>query len=299
MPSYRSLILNLLKDAVPERADELSTFLEPIEITTTNNGAMIEATKDRITLRPELVDAVWLYGFSTWRAIETYSPAIVLSGFTRMSVDDVLRDDGERGPIEQDYKARISVAGRFVASPTSATASWPPDVPTPTVDRASLDTQGAAAHDLALLALAAFLLHELRHVQFASADNRPSPPAAEEMLCDVYARSFLTEKLAKYSRAHGHDYHQVLNKRAFGLAVASIVIHGMTPHYARWGDEKYPSIGERMEALVRAIALPEDADFWLFASAVLTGIMRTDGLPLDITATSYRSYAEALIERLK
>jgi hypothetical protein len=119
------------------------------------------------------------------------------------------------------------------------------------------------------------------------------------MLCDVYARSFLTEKLAKYAKAHGHDYHQVVSKRAFGLAVASIVIHGMTPHYARWGDEKYPSIGERMEALVRAIALPEDATFWLFASAVLTGIMRTDGLSLDLSATSYRSYAEALIERLK
>jgi hypothetical protein len=54
-----------------------------------------------------------------------------------------------------------------------------------------------------------------------------------------------------------------------------------------------------MEALVRAIALPEDANFWLFASAVLTGIMRTDGLSLDLSATSYRSYAEALIERLK
>jgi hypothetical protein len=86
MSSYRSLILNLLKNAVPERADELSALVEPIKITATNKGAMIEAEKDRITFRPELVDAVWLYGFSTWRAIETYSPAIVLSGFARIFV---------------------------------------------------------------------------------------------------------------------------------------------------------------------------------------------------------------------
>jgi hypothetical protein len=260
---------------------------------------MIEAEKDRITFGQELVDAVWLYAFSAWRAIETYSPAIVLSGYANISVEEALGHDGELGSIEQDYKARISVAESFVASPVSAIASWPPDVPKPTADRASLDNQGAAAFDLALLALAAFFLHEQKHVQFARAPQRPSVLAEEEMACDVYARSFLTEKLAKYAAAHGHDYHQVLSKRAFGLAVGSIVIHGMTPRYERSGNAQYPSVGERMEALVGAMSLPGDANFWLFASAVLTGVMRADGLPLDLVSTNFRVYTEALIDRLK
>ena len=152
---------------------------------------------------------------------------------------------------------------------------------------------------MALLALAAFFLHEQRHVQFARSPNRPAKLAEEEIACDVYARNFLTEKLAKYASAHGHDYHQVLSKRAFGLAVGSIAIHGMTPRYERSGNAQYPSIGDRMEALVGAMSLPGDANFCLFASAVLTGIMRADGRPLDLVQTNYRSYTEALVGRLK
>jgi hypothetical protein len=295
----RTIILNLLKGAVPERADELAELFEHVEIAPTGKGVRIEAEKDRITFGRELVDAVWLYAFSAWRAIETYSPAIALSAFTNISVDEALRHDSNLGPIEQEYRARISFAESFVASPKSAAASWPPDVPRPSADRASLDNQGAAAFDLALLALAAFFLHEQKHVQFARSPYRPSQLAEEEMACDVYARSFLTEKLAKYANAHGHDYAQVLSKRAFGLAVGSIVIHGMTPRYERFGNARYPSIGERMEALVGAMSLPGDAHFWLFASAVLTGVVRADGLPLDLVPTNYRGYTEALIGRLK
>ncbi len=191
---------------------------------------------------------------------------------------------------------RMSVAEHLVASPDSVIASWPPDVPKLTADRDSLSTQGKAAFDLALMALAAFFLHEQKHMQFACSPHRPAKLAEEEMACDVYARSFLTDKLARYAAAHEHGYSQVLSKRAFGLAVASIVIHGMTPHYARWGNDQYPSIGERMQALIGGMSLPGDANFWLYAATVLTGVMRKEGRPLDLVATSYRAYTEALIE---
>ena len=196
------------------------------------------------------------------------------------------------------YKARMAAAESWPSTQGAGSVQWPSDVPKPTGDRASLDAQGAAAFDLACLALAAFFLHEFKHVAFANDPLRTKKLAEEEIACDVFARSFLTEKLAEYASTHGHDYKQVLSKRAFGLAVGFITIHGITPHYARSGTAEYPSVGERINALIGATSLDEEADFWLFAGCLLTGVMRQNNRSVDLIPKSYRSYVEELIERL-
>ena len=303
MPPNRVLIINLLRGAAPERAPELSKFfdeLEPdIELTDSKSHLRMEADKGGIIFDPRFVEMVWLFAFSSWRAIETYSPAVVLAQKCGLKVDDVLKADNELGQIENNYKARINLAKALAAGTAPAAWQWPADVPRPTDQRPIVTTQDAAAYDLACLSLAAILLHETKHVVFANAPNRPEPAAAEEIACDVFARSFLTERLSAFACEYHHDYEEVLSKRAFGLAIGALIIHEITPHYARWSSPAYPSVGERIEALICGMPLPADADFWLFAACLLTGIMRSHHRPLDIVPSSFRLYTEELITALK
>jgi hypothetical protein len=302
-PQTRKIIINLLRGAAPERAVDIGRFFNDyqpaVELTQSGPGAVMEADKDRIHFNETVLDAVWLLAFSAWRAIETYSPAIVVATFGGATVESILSVDQSLGPIEQDYKARFAAAKRLLSNPQPGSVQWPPDVPKPTDERSSLSLQDTAAFDLACLTLAAFFLHECKHVAFANEPNRPIDLAAEEMACDVHSRAFLTEKLAEYARSHNHNYKQVLSKRAFGLAVSAISIHEMTPHYARWGNAQYPSVGARIEALVGDTALDDNADFWLFTGCLLTGVLRQDNQRVEIVPRSYRDYAEGLIVRLK
>jgi hypothetical protein len=44
----------------------------------------------------------------------------------------------------------------------------------------------------------------------------------EEMACDVWAREFMTVKLAAYAQDHAHRYREVLRKRLMGFALAAL-----------------------------------------------------------------------------
>ena len=299
----RTIVLHLLRGAVPERANELSSLFKKyqanVAIMPNETGMTMRANKDGIKFSLNDVDVIWLFSFSAGRAIETYAPSIVCAEIGGLEVGAVLQQDHGLGPVEQDYKARMSAAEAYATDPNSSSAQWPSDIPKVTSDRASLTNHDAAAFDLACLALASFFLHEIKHVEFANAANRPVVANEEEMACDTFARSFLTDKLAAYAEQNAHDYQQVLSKRAFGLAIGAISIHGMTPHFARWGNIEYPSIGDRIDALIGGTPLDDNAHFWLFAGCLLTGIMRRENRPLDLVPISYRKYAEGLVKQLK
>jgi hypothetical protein len=303
-PSDRTIILHLLRGAVPERADEISglwsQYGHAVDVAPSAKGVTMNADATRIQFDTKTIDFFWLFGFSAWHAIEVYSPALVLATITGMPLDQALNADAERGPFELDYKQRIASTQSLIAADRTADISWPTDIPEPTSHRESLgDVQHMAAFDLVAFALAFSLLHEFRHVMYCADNSAPSTLPEEEIACDTYARDFMTSGLAAYAKKHGHNFAEVQQKRAMGIALTAVIIHAMTPIHAHWGNRQYPPIAERLTAMIGGYNLPAGSSFWLFTACLLIALMRQENRPLDIVANSNQEMVEILITRLK
>ena len=246
------------------------------------------------------IDFFWLLGFGAWRAIEVYAPALKLVTSCGIPLNQALSVDAERGQFELDFRQRIARAQSLITADRTAHISWPEDVPEPTADRESLDdVQHRATFDLVALALAFSLLHELKHVIFCADGSAPSTLPEEEIACDTYARDFMTSRLAAYAEKHGHDFAEVQQKRAMGIALAAVIIHAMTPTHAHWGDRQYPPMAERLTAMLHGYTLPACSSFWPFTACLLIAVMRQESCPLDIVANSEKEMVEMLLERIR
>jgi hypothetical protein len=303
-PSARTIILHLLRGAVPERAEDISTlwsqYGHAVDVAPSAKDVTMNADATRIQFDTKTIDFFWLLGFSSWRAIEVYSPALVLATRTRIPLDQMLDADAERGPFELDYRQRIASAQSLIAAKQTADIQWPADIPEPTSDRESLgDVQHMAAFDLVAFALAFSLLHEFRHVMYCADNSAPSTLPEEEIACDTYARDFMTSGLAAYSKKHGHNFAEVQQKRAMGIVLAAVIIHAMTPRHALWGNRQYPPIAERLNVMISGYTLPDGSSFWLFTACLLIALMRQENRPLDIVAYSEKEMVERLLHRLR
>ncbi len=109
----------------------------------------------------------------------------------------------------------------------------------------------------------------------------------------------MTSGLAAYAKEHGHNYAQVHQKRAMGIALAAVIIHAMTPTHAHWGNRQYPPIAERLTAMIGGYNLPAGSSFWPLTACLLITLMRQEGRPLDIIANSNQEMVEVLLDRLR
>ena len=303
-PSDRTIVLHLLRGAVPERADEISTlwrhYGHAVEVAPNTKGITMNADAARIKFDAKTINFFWLLDFSAWRAVEVYSPALVLTSLTGVPLDQALNSDAERGQFEFDYKQRVASAQSLITTERAADISWPTDVPQPTADRDGLgDSQKKVAFDLVGLALAFALLHEFRHVMYCADNSAPSTLPEEEIACDVWARDFMISGVAAYAKEHGHNYDQVQQKRAMGIAFAAVIIHAMTPTHAHWGNRQYPPIAERLTAMISGYSLPASSSFWLVTACLLIALMRQENRPLDFVAKSNQEIVEVLLDRLR
>lgn len=303
-PSDRTIVLHLLRGAIPERADDISRlwseYGHAVEVAPSAKGVTMNADDERIQFDTKTIDFFWLLGFSVWRAIEVYAPALVVATSSGIPLEQALSIDTERGQYEFDYKQRIGAAQSLIAAEQTADISWPADVPEPTADRESLgDVQHKAAFDLVALALAFALLHEFQHVMFCADKSAPCTLPEEEIACDTYARDFMTSGLAAYANRHWNDFAQVQQKRAMGIALAAVIIHAMTPTHAHWGNRQYPPIAERLTAMIQGYTLPDGSSFWPFTACLLIALMRQENRPLDIVAHTDKEMVGMLLDRLR
>lgn len=302
-PSDRTIVLHLLRGAVPERDDAISSLWRQygpaIEVVPSTQGVTMNADAARIQFDAKTIDFFWLLGFSAWRAIEVYAPALVVATSSGIPLDQALSIDTERDQYEFDYKQRIAAARSLIGAEQTAGIFWPADIPKPTADRDSLDdVQHMAPFDLVALALAFALLHEFQHVMFCTDKSAPSSLPEEEIACDTYARDFMMSGLAAYAKKHRHEFAQVQQKRAMGIALAAVIIHAMTPSHAHWGNRQYPPIAERLTAMISGHTLPAGSSFWPFTACLLIALMRQENRPLDILAHSDKEMVEMLLDRL-
>jgi hypothetical protein len=302
--SESAIVLNLLRGAVPERADEISAlwkqFAPAVEVAASAAGTTMNANRHRISFDTKTIDLFWLIGFSAWRSIEVYSPALVISISSDLTIDQALTLDEKLATFEREYKERMQAAASLISATSTSAINWPPDVPRPQTDRDGFSNpQDKVAFDLTALALAFAVLHEFNHVRLLTERSQPDTLPEEELACDIWARDFMTANLARYAQAHGHSYGEVSQKRAMALALAAVTIHAMTPTAAQWGNSQYPPLSDRIQAIVAGFNLAPDSWFWLFAACLLVGVMRQEHRSLDIAGQTPRALFEALIDRLR
>lgn len=300
-PLIRS-VLNVIFGAVPERRSEFAElwawYAPVIEVVPNQAGVTMNANRRRIQFDLKTLEAFWLIGFSAWHAIETYAPYVVAAVINQTSVESLIRDDDELGPLEQNYKNRLRLAKDLLAGGSLDAIQWPRDIPSPTDDRSSLRSdEERVAFDLTLMAVAYVFLHEFRHVMLDRDDEHPDCFAEEELSCDVWARGMFLDKLSSYAEERNHSYHEVLYKRAAAMAVACVILQTITDEWTQWGTAEYPSIGERMSALIGDIPLPAESRFWVVAASVLIGVMRETHLPIELVPRSAPDLVNELIER--
>jgi Peptidase U49 len=221
--------------AVPEREAEIRSLWQtynPNVIVVNCDRFTLDATRERIKIDVKAPDIFWLVGFCGWHAIEAYTPDVICSAATGTPVADIMRVDNGLADVERDYKERIAAARSFITAANVTETQWPPDIPRPSSDRYALDNdQYKAAFDLTTSATAFILFHEFYHVILDKDCKRPHDRREEELACDVWAREFMTIKLEAYAKAHGFDYHQVLQRRAMAFVLAALILHEITPEW--------------------------------------------------------------------
>ena len=299
--SPENIIRMLMKSAVPERAEEIDTLwasYDPrISIVEDKSGITLDATKDRIEFDPKTMEVFWLIGFSGWRAIESYASHVLISRTCDKALHALFDDDMDLPDVERSYIERLAMARNLIEQRDADAVPWPDDLPPPVSSRGALDSdQHQTAYDLVMLATAFVFFHEFRHVMLDRDRIRPKERREEELQYDVWAREFMTVKLANYASNNGHNYHDVLRKRSMGLALAALILHEITPKYRF--NPHYFSIKTRLSTLLCATKLPDDDYFWIFAASLLVGIFRREHHTFAPPAMSARLLVEHLLDLL-
>jgi hypothetical protein len=299
----KDTVIALMEGTVPERKDDIASLWEKynpdVVLVADAKHVTLNADKNRVQFDAKTMDVFWLIAFSGWRAIECYSPLVVWSASSSQTVADLIKADAGLSEVEQAYKERRAAAQTLIDAADPALAPWPPDLPQPSADRQAFnDPQYQAAFDLTCLAAAFALFHEFRHVMLDRDNARPRDPREEELACDVWAREFMTSKLAEYAKDNGHDYSEVLRKRSMGLALAALILHEITLVWDHGGNQLYFSIADRFQAILDNTPLPENDHFWVFVASLLIGIFQQKHVPIDAPPMSAYELARYLIAKL-
>lgn len=280
--SPKEVVISLMTRAVPERRDDITAmwkrYSPEVIVVQDAKRITLNATKERIKFDAKTMEVFWLIGFSGWRAIECYSPHVILSAASGQTIDALIQADEELAEVELAYKERRAAAQTLIDAADLASSPWPSDLPCPNADRNALtDPQYQAAFDLTCMAVAFTLFHEFRHVMLDRDEQRPQDLREEELACDVWAREFMTVNLATYAEAHNHDYHKVLRKRSMGFALSALILHEITPVWDHGGNGAYFSVATRLQTILDNTRLLGNDYFWVFAASLLIGIFRQKG----------------------
>ena len=301
---------NLIAQAAPERHECLDAFWKEhsvcFKVVEGKSGITLNANKDRVKFACKDLQVMWLLGFSLWKSIELFSPAVVMSKIPGIKFSSVIENDDRFDDLRYRYNQRIAAVLDLIEGNVLDPQMWPPDIPSPFESREDLeDPQDIAAFDLVIMATAVLFLHELKHVEFharhTAGNPRPDSPAVEELQCDEWARDWFMAGIADYARVSKHPYQKVYSKRAMALLLVCEYLRLAKQHAGLDTSSKYPSLAERTTNLLKMVDLPDDDNFWKFATCILFAETMRQGIvvkKIDSMSTS-KQIVNYLLDVLK
>jgi hypothetical protein len=189
----------------------------------------------------------WLGAFIAWEAFVA-TPA-----------------DMQTAPDWTRLKAMISVFDDIATAFDPNTVPYPDGVPTPGMYLdGNAHPEERAAAELATIASGWAMLHEFCHVQkqqngcAADPDNEDEI-RQEELICDAFAATFLTEHVKAYAALSGYSTDKIVRKRQLAIFIGLFNIALLTK--ANWGHTTtHPSLKARIDAIKRLFEPNCDAE---------------------------------------
>jgi|HubBroStandDraft_6_1064221.scaffolds.fasta_scaffold391593_2 hypothetical protein len=303
-PIDSKVVRCLLNGAVPERKTEITALLAEIRpqfFLHEDRGTLCFHAKDaEIAFSHETMRLFWLLGFVGWRIFRAYCPAVLWGTATAQRVSDLIKQDQGFQEAEVDFKMLLLAARALEGAESAAALEWPAGIPEPQADKSKIsDVQDQAAFDLYVGAATYAFLHELRHVWHYRQPSRPSDWTEEEIDCDVFARSFIMDKIAVFAEKTGYPFDKLVNKRAMGIALGAWIVYEITPPLGRGGTRTHPPIADRLEALIKNMPARQDADFWVWTCTLLMAATRHRNHPVDPVFDNPEALAMDLIEKVR
>ena len=300
-------VFGLIARSAPERETQLREFQQsyPVPICKVDDrpGIVMNATSQRVEYASKDLEVLWLAGFSLWKAIRLFAPAIVIPSQLGGTQEAIIELDEHLPEFEYDYQQRLAAIPRVIEAPTVDRRLWPPDIPSPVSSRDDLSsTEHKAVYDLVLMATAVLFLHELRHVKFASDERdgiaRPID-REEERRCDEHAHDWFIAGHRQYAAKNALDPQRVCSKRAMALLIVCEFLRFAKDHTGTVGADLYPPLPERIAVLAGSPSLPDTDCYWLMRSCVLFAEARRRGLTsLAPPSRSAKTIGDYLQERL-
>ena len=301
----KQIAYEIIRSGAPEREAELSSMWETYSPEFIYSGDkpnfVLEAgAYGSLRLTDRTLRLIWMFGHIAWKTMYLYSGLIHVysSGDADFDVGEI-ETDSEQKHLNSEIQSLLGKFHEFKEVECVADCEWPASIPAPAHSRPTEDNEQTAVYDLVGIAMVYVFLHELKHIQFSSdPDNRPGP-LEEELLCDDYARSFLFDKVAIYSKMSGDDLEKVVSKRAMAVALASFLIFELTLPEARYGTDSHPHFKDRIKHVLDFPALKPDDNYWLYLGSILLTKLRLLGVnPKGFWFNTRKQFCESVYEDL-
>lgn len=299
------VIENLLVGACPEREIEMRQAWQALQpkfyIKQDGDGHGLSARGNHISWMHKSWALDWAIAALGMHVVTAYRPHILAARAFNVPITlEALAQDTVVA-LAQMQMDEVIYFVRSVQKSGRLPEDWPAIIPIPgECPDPSTNPNGKAIFDLACLAAAASMFHELRHVQFSRERDAPPLGSDEERACDEHARAMLLDKIDEYCAATGEPYPRVLDKRIMGLATAALCMTYEEQVGMRAAIENtHPPARERFEILLRDTGADEQALCWEYVSCLLIHFLHSQNrLPEIIASSSAKNLTTQLIALL-
>jgi hypothetical protein len=299
------VIERLLKAACPERSDDIADywrkFAPTFSVRPDDVGLAMSARASKVSWMHKTLAHDWVVTFAGMKAYAAYSPHVLFGRITGSLVKEFFDQDEDLARTEAELDNLLYFAKQIGLVKQLDELPWPEDIPQPGTARESLEkVEDKACFDLACMAAAASLFHEMRHVQFAGDGDAPEDGIEEERQCDDFSREMLVASVGEYCKISGYDTVQTLSKRIIALSCTAFTIgvaeaKGMSAAIAG----THPILAERFTHLVLKAEAPEDAFCWEYLACLLIAMLRRDRkMPDAMPFDSPKSLCQELVALL-
>ncbi|WP_057460735.1 phage exclusion protein Lit family protein [Pseudovibrio sp. POLY-S9] len=248
--TVQQAIRDLFIGSIPERGEELTSLwneLDPVfqlvpDIHEDERVIMDAGAFRFVRFNHRVVRSFWIGAFAAWEAYRAFAE----------SEDTQAVDLAHFRLLVVAFEANIQ-------NDQSDAHSLPTGIPEPgTLPNADREPQARAASELAIIAVAWAMLHEIRHIRHqregTSAPPLENTPEArqarheEEFSCDDFATKFILEHVNRFAEKSGDDPALVRRKRAMAIYFALFALVLLAKD--RWdASNTHPSVQDRINAV--------------------------------------------------
>ncbi|MEI2795462.1 hypothetical protein V8246_07260 [Pseudoxanthomonas sp. F11] len=286
--------IKLFRAAAPERSQELDTLLEGVSNLVLRGGDQVgfvmESNSWFIRFSQRSLEAVWVLATSGAQAVELYSGAIWAAQVGMLDLSELESADPSEATYVKALRSNVNNAIDCLNSPDALHCK-------PIRPLNSGNLFEVLADDCVQLAVAFVFLHELKH----RIKDQEETAELEERRADEFALDWLLGAARTYAKESGHEVGKVVAKRGMGIALAMFVIASLSPLKGSTGDP-HPSPLDRLRRLLDLVkeTVPEQTSFWIIAAAVIFGVLRVKGLPINVDAkgVTHQDLATRLLDAL-